>query len=187
MASVEVKIHVPKTIAGWLIGSVSLLVVLVVAVLLLTPRGAFLQIVPWGRTDVAWLPRLNAGLNATSALLLTAAYLFIRRRQVRYHRLCMLFAFGLSALFLVSYVIYHTVVGPTRFTGPDWLWPIYLAILISHIVFAVFVLPLALTTLYRAWRRRFAQHRHIARWTLPIWLYVSTSGVLVYLILYHWN
>lgn len=185
MASVEVKIHVPRTIAGWLIGSVSMLVVLVVAVLLLTPRGAFLQMMPWGRADVAWLPRLNAGLNGGSALLLTAAYLFIRRHQIKYHRFCTLSAFALSAVFLVSYVIYHAVAGPTRFTGPDWLWPIYLAILISHIVFAVFVLPLALTTLYRAWRSRFAEHRHIARWTLPIWLYVSVSGVVIYLILYH--
>ncbi|HEX6384279.1 MAG TPA: DUF420 domain-containing protein [Anaerolineae bacterium] len=188
MASVEVKFDVPKSTAGWLIGSVSLLVVLVVAVLLLTPRGAFLQmIIPWSRADVVWLPRLNAGLNGGSALLLTAAYLFIRRHQIKYHRFCTLSAFALSAVFLVSYVIYHAVAGPTRFTGPDWLWPIYLAILISHIVFAVFVLPLALTTLHRGWRSRLAQHRRIARWTLPMWLYVSASGVLVYLMLYHWN
>jgi len=180
LLSARVHLHLPKTRAGWVIGGASLLVVLAVAILLLAPRG-----VSPSRLDVSALPRLNAGLNGASAILLSAAYLFIRRRQVRRHRWCMLSAFGLSALFLVSYVIYHATAGSTRFAGPDWLRPIYFTILISHVVLAALVLPLALTTLYRAWRGRFVQHRRIARWTLPIWLYVSVSGVAVYLMLYH--
>ena len=184
MTSVQAETPLLKARAAWIIGGVSLLVVLVVIVLLLAPQGMFLQAVPLRRSDVAWLPGLNAGLNAATALLLTAAYIFIRRRQVKYHRFYMLSAFALSALFLVSYVVYHAIAGPTRFTGPGWIRPIYLAILISHVILATVVLPLALTTLYWAWQGTFRQHRRIARWTLPIWLYVSGSGVLVYLLLY---
>jgi len=174
------RAHLPKTRAGWLIGGASLLVVLAVAILLWAPRGT-----PASRPDLSALPRLNAALNGTSALLLSAAYVFIRRRQVRRHRLCMLSAFSLSVLFLVSYVIYHALAGSTRFAGPDWIRPIYFTILTSHIALAALVLPLALTTLYRAWQGTLVKHRRIARWTLPIWLYVSASGVVVYLMLYH--
>ena len=175
--------HLPKTRAGWLIGGLSLLVVSLVAVLLLAPRGTSAS-----RMEVSALPKLNALLNGASAILLSAAYLFIRWRQVRWHRLCMLSAFGLSALFLTSYAVYHAVAGSTRFAGPDAIKPIYFALLASHIVCAALILPLALTTLYRAWHGTFVQHRRIARWTLPIWLYVSVSGVLVYFMLYHfWN
>jgi putative membrane protein len=173
--------------AGWTIGGLSLLVALVVAGLLLIPPGQFLQILPWQRADVVWLPHLNAGLNGTNVILLTAAYRFIRRRQVRRHRFCMLAAFGLSAFFLVSYVVYHAVAGATQFSGAGWSRSLYLAILVSHIVLAILVLPLVLTTLYRAWQGTFAQHRRLARWTLPIWLYVSGSGVVVYWLLYQWN
>jgi len=180
MLSARVKLRIPKMRAGWVIGGVSLLVVLVVAILLLAPRGASPR-----RLDLSALPRLNAGLNAASAVLLSAAYLFIRRRQVKRHRVCMLSAFSSSVLFLVSYVIYHAIAGSMRFAGPDWIRPIYFAILTSHIVLAALVLPLALTTLYRAWQGRFVRHRRIARWTFPIWLYVSVSGVVVYLMLYH--
>jgi putative membrane protein len=164
-----------------LIAGVSLLIVLVVAVLLLLPR----DVSPNG-LDVSALPLLNASLNGTSAVLLVVGYLFIRRRQVERHRFCMLSAFSLSALFLVSYVIHHAVTGSTSFTGQGWIRPLYFTILISHIILATLVLPLALTTLYRAWQGTFAQHRQIARWTLPIWLYVSVSGVVVYVMLYHW-
>jgi len=174
------RAHLPKTRAGWLIGGASLLVVSAVAILLWAPRGT-----PSSRPDLSALPRLNAALNGTSALLLSAAYLFIRRRQVRRHRLCMLSAFSLSVLFMVSYVIYHALAGSTRFAGPDWIRPIYFTILTSHIALAALVLPLALTTLYRAWQGTLVKHRRIARWTLPIWLYVSASGVVVYLMLYH--
>jgi putative membrane protein len=119
----------PKTPAGWVIGLVSLLVLVIVAALLLIPR----EVSP-GQLDVSALPLLNAGLNGTSGILLAAGYVFIRRRQVERHRFCMLSAFGLSALFLVSYVVYHAVAGSTSFTGQGWIRPVYFAILISHII-----------------------------------------------------
>jgi putative membrane protein len=185
--SQKLSISLPAHVAGRLIGLVSLLVVLLVTLLLLAPPAAFLEVNGLSRASVAWLPRFNAALNASNALLLTAAYLFIRNHQIKYHRFCMLSAFALSALFLLSYVIYHAIAGSTSFSGPPSIRPIYLAILISHIVLAITVLPLVLTTLHRAWQGRYMQHRRIARWTLPIWLYVSVSGVLVYLSLYFWN
>jgi putative membrane protein len=178
--SIRIHFPKPKTRASWLIGGASLLVALVVAVLLLAPRATLA-----GRPDVSGLPRLNAVLNAASALALVSGYIFIRRRRTKLHRVCMLAAFGLSALFLFSYVVYHAVAGATRFTGPDSIRPIYFAVLVSHITLAVLVLPLALTTLVRAWHGTFVPHRRIARWTLPVWLYVSMSGVAVYLMLYH--
>lgn len=173
-------IQLPKTIAGWIIGLISGLVLLIVAALLLIPRE-----VPPGQLDVSILPLVNAALNGASAILLVTGYLFIRRRQMEYHRACMLGAFGLSTLFLISYIIYHAYAGSTSFTGQGWIRPVYFTILTSHIALAMLVVPLALTTLYRAWRQSFVHHRRIARWTLPIWLYVSISGVLVYLMLYH--
>lgn len=111
-------------------------------------------------------------------------YISIRRRDVTAHKACMIAAFGVSTLFLISYVTYHVHVGSVRFTGTGWIRPVYFTILISHIVLAAAVLPLALVTLYRAARGRFEAHRRIARWTLPIWLYVSVTGVVVYLMLY---
>ncbi|HET7089796.1 MAG TPA: DUF420 domain-containing protein [Anaerolineae bacterium] len=180
MVSIRTHLRVPKTRAGWLMGGISALVVLSVAVLLAAPRGE----TP-GRFDVSALPRLNAALNGASAILLVAAYFFIRHRRVKAHRACMLSAFAVSALFLMSYVIYHIFAGSVPFAGPGWIRPIYFAVLISHMALAALVLPLALTTLYRAWRGRFVRHRQMARWTLPIWLYVSVSGVAVYLMLYH--
>lgn len=175
-------VRLPKITAGWVIGAISLFILLVVAALLLIPRE-----VPSPRLDVSILPLLNASFNGASGIFLVMGYIFIRYRQVERHRFCMLAAFGLSTLFLVSYVIYHTLVGSTQFAGQGWIRPVYFTILISHIILAAFVLPLALTTLYRAWRSAFIQHRQIARWTLPIWLYVSISGVALYLILYHWK
>ena len=136
------------------------------------------------RDNVGWLPRLNAGLNGASLLVLCMGYTFIRRRRVREHRLCMLSALLLSVLFLTSYLIYHSAVGSTPFSGPQWLAPIYYTILISHMVLAALVVPLILTTLYWAWQGTFGQHRRVARWSLPIWIYVSASGVAVYLFLY---
>jgi putative membrane protein len=170
----------PKTRIAWVIAGVSLLVVLIVAMLLALPREIAVNPV-----DVSALPALNALLNAATALLLAAAYWFIRHRQIRRHRFCMLSAFSLSVLFLVCYVIYHALAGSTRFAGPDAIRPLYYFVLFSHVVLAALVLPLALTTLYRGLRSNFVQHRRIARWTLPIWLYVSMSGVLVYVLLYH--
>jgi len=179
MVSTRTHLRIPKTRAGWLIGVISALVVVTVALLLIVPRPA-----SPGWLDVSALPRLNAALNGASAILLVVAYFFIRHRWVKAHRACMLSAFALSVLFLMSYVIYHASVGSVRFAGPGWIRPIYLALLVSHITLAALVLPLALTALYRAWRGRLVQHRRVARWTLPIWLYVSVSGVVIYLMLY---
>lgn len=131
------------------------------------------------------LPTLNALLNTTSAVLLIFGYRFIRRQNIRAHRACMLAAFSISVLFLISYLTYHYHVGSTRFTGQGWIRPIYFTILLSHTVLAALVPFLALLTLFRALQAQFPKHRRIARWTLPIWLYVSVTGVIVYLMLYH--
>jgi len=131
------------------------------------------------------LPTLNATLNGTSAVLLITGYVFIRQKKINAHRACMLTASTLSLLFLVSYVIYHREVGFTRFTGQGWIRIVYFSILIPHTILAVFaVVPLVAITLNRALRRQFDKHRRIARWTLPIWLFVSITGVLIYWMLY---
>jgi putative membrane protein len=132
-----------------------------------------------------YLPGLNAVLNAASAGLLVAGYSFIRRHDVHAHRVCMLAAFGVSVLFLVSYLTYHYRVGTVRFPGTGWVRGVYLTILATHTILAASVPPLAIITLSRAVARRFDRHRRIARWTLPIWLYVSVTGVVVYWMLYH--
>ena len=131
------------------------------------------------------LPTLNAALNATSAALLIAGYGFIRRREIHAHRACMLAAFGVSILFLISYLTYHYQVGTVSFPGTGWLRDVYLTILATHTILAASVPPLAIVTLWRAVAQRFDRHRRIARWTLPIWLYVSITGVVVYWMLYH--
>lgn len=132
------------------------------------------------------LPLLNACLNASSALCLLFGYASIRAQRIPQHRLGMTAALGLSLAFLASYLIYHAKVGTTRFVGPPAARAIYLAILGTHTVLAVAVPFLAAITLNHALRARFDRHRRIARWTLPIWLYVSVTGVLVYLMLYRW-
>lgn len=130
------------------------------------------------------LPALNASLNATTTVLLLTGYAMIRRRWVSLHRACMIAATVTAALFLACYLYYHAHVGSTRFPGQGWIRPVYFAILISHTVLAAAVVPLALTTLIRGLRGQFPKHRQIARWTLPIWLYVSVTGVVIYLLLY---
>jgi uncharacterized membrane protein YozB (DUF420 family) len=130
------------------------------------------------------LPALNAVLNAIAGMLLVVGYLLIRARRPDQHRRVMLAAFATSALFLVSYVIYHAQVGAVRFTREGFIRPVYFALLFTHVVLAAAVLPLALVTLSRGLQGRFARHRKVARWTLPIWLYVSVTGVLVYVLLY---
>ena len=130
------------------------------------------------------LPSLNAVLNGTSAALLIVGYLCIRRKKIAAHRACMVSAFVISTLFLVSYVTLRYYAGMTRFTGQGWIRPTYFTILISHTVLAAGIVPLVLITLWRAVRGRFDKHVRIARWTLPFWLYVSVTGVLVYWILY---
>jgi uncharacterized membrane protein YozB (DUF420 family) len=136
--------------------------------------------------EIADLPTLNAALNAVAGALLVAGYVFIRRRQIPEHRACMIAAFATSALFLVSYLVYHAHIGSKSFEGTGIVRPVYFAILITHIILAAAVVPLALVTLTRAHRGQFARHRRIARWTFPIWLYVSVTGVIVYVMLYQW-
>ena len=133
------------------------------------------------------LPALNATLNATSAVLLTIAWLLIRSGRIEAHRRMMLAAFTTSTLFLISYVIYHAQVGSRPFPGTGVLRTIYFSILIPHVVLAAVVVPLAIVTLTRGLRRLDDRHRRIARWTLPIWLFVSVTGVIVYLMLYQMN
>ena len=130
------------------------------------------------------LPHLNAILNSASAVLLLAGFWCIRRKSVRAHSFFMLAALGTSALFLISYLIYHFHAGSVRFQGVGWIRAVYFTILISHTILAVSVVPLALVTLTQALKTRFDRHRRIAHWTLPIWLYVSVTGVIIYFMLY---
>jgi uncharacterized membrane protein YozB (DUF420 family) len=131
------------------------------------------------------LPTVNAALNATAAILLVVGYVFIRKGRIAQHRACMIAAFIVSTLFLVSYLTYHAQVGSKRFPGTGTIRTVYLSILLTHTVLAALVPFLAIITLWRALAARFDRHVPIARWTLPIWLYVSVTGVLVYLMLYH--
>ncbi len=134
------------------------------------------------------LPHVNAFLNGSSAVLLVAGYLCIRKKLISFHRRCMVAAFATSCLFLVSYLVYHKqvgLVGSVRFQGQGWLRPVYFTILISHTLLAVTVVPLVIITLRRALEEKFDRHRRIAHWTLPLWFYVSVTGVVVYLMLYH--
>ena len=130
------------------------------------------------------LPAVNAALNATSAVLLVTGYAFIRRRRVRAHHWCMLGAFACSALFLVGYLWFHFHAGIVRYRGTGCLRVAYLSILIPHSILAAMIVPLALITLTYAFRERFDRHRRIARWTLPAWLFVSVTGVIVYFMLF---
>lgn len=130
------------------------------------------------------LPALNASLNAACTVFLVLGYAFIRNRKIAYHRFCMIAAFLCSTVFLGCYLWFHFHAGVIRFGGQGWIRPVYLAILITHTTLAVVIVPLILITLSRALRERFDRHRAIARWTLPLWLYVSVTGVIVYWLLY---
>ena len=130
------------------------------------------------------LPTLNAILNSISAVLLVTGFVFIKRKKVAQHRACMLAALAVSAVFLVSYLIHHARVGSVPFKGPAALRPVYYGILIPHVLLAVTVVPLALVTISRGLKGNVAKHKALARVTLPIWLFVSVSGVVVYLMLY---
>ncbi len=137
--------------------------------------------------SISLLPTLNAILNATSGILITIGFVFIRRGRVAAHHTCMIGAVISSTLFLISYVVYHVgfKAGVTRFTGTGWVRPLYFVILVSHTILAVVIVPFVIVTLTRALRGQFLRHRAIARWTFPMWLYVSITGVVVYLMLYH--
>ena len=134
--------------------------------------------------SVTDLPALNATLNGISFVFLVTGYVFIRRGQWQRHRACMIAALVMSALFLTSYVIYHVQVGSVPFRKTGWIRTVYFAVLIPHVILAAAIVPLILITVSRALSRRFDKHRRIARITLPLWLYVSITGVIVYLMLY---
>lgn len=133
----------------------------------------------------AMFPAVDAALNGTSAVLLIVGHRMIKRGRMAAHRALMLSAALTSSLFLVCYLYYHAHVGSVRFQGQGWSRPVYFTILISHTILAAAIVPLVIVTLSRAFRERFDRHRAIARWTYPIWLYVSVTGVLVYVMLYH--
>ena len=134
--------------------------------------------------ELSDLPALNATLNATSAVFLMTGYVMIKRGRDDLHKRCMLAALTASALFLTSYVIYHANIGSRPFQGQGPIRVVYFAILISHVLLAMTILPLALMTTRRGLRAQYDRHVRIARWTLPVWLYVSVTGVVVYLMLY---
>ena len=158
---------------------VSVLVTAAVAFLILGPRPHGVE----SALDVSVLPRVNATLNGVTTVLLVVAFVFIRQRRIEWHRNTMLLAFGTSMLFLISYVIYHWFkAGPKAYEGE--FSEVYFFILISHILLAVAIMPLALLTLFRGWTMDVEKHRKIAKLTLPLWLYVSVTGVVIFCMLY---
>jgi uncharacterized membrane protein YozB (DUF420 family) len=134
--------------------------------------------------EVQDLPTLNAVLNGTSAILLTTGYYFVRRKETRRHRNAMIGALISSSLFLISYLVYHAQIGSRPYQGQGWIRFVYFSILISHTVLAATLVPLVIMTVSRAWKGRFLRHRKIARYTLPVWIYVSITGVVIYSMLY---
>jgi len=134
--------------------------------------------------SISDLPAVNATLNGLSAVLLTSGYVFIRRQNKTAHRNCMIAALVTSTIFLTSYLVYHAQAGRTVFREPQWFRPFYLALLLTHTVLAVAIVPMILVTVIRALRERFDAHRKIARWTWPLWMYVSVTGVVIYWLLY---
>jgi putative membrane protein len=164
-----------RTLA-WVVYSLTAVVCGLVVVLI-----TFRQVLVIEGLDVGPLPAFHAILNGSCAVLLVMGVAFIRRGRVRAHRATMVGAFTLSAVFLISYVIYHSQSPGAHFGGEGWVRPLYFTILISHIALAPVVLPLALYTVVRAFRGEFSRHRRIARWTFPVWLYVAVTGVMVYI------
>ena len=165
--------------ARWGIAALSAFLFIIVAAVFYAVPGRD------GAAHSPLLPTINAALNATAGICLLAGYAMVRRGRREAHRVLMLLSLGFSALFLAVYLLHHARVGSVRFTGPPAWRVVYLALLVPHIVLAAGMVPLALLTVLRAWRGRFAAHRAIARYTLPIWLFVSVSGVVVYVMLYH--
>jgi putative membrane protein len=172
----------PRTARNVILG-LSLFVVAAVAVVLyVVPHPALLAGSSRGPDALA---TVNAALNGTSAVALLIGFAAIKGRRVDIHRACMVTSFVLSSVFLVTYLVHHARVGSVKFQGPDSLRLVYFAVLVPHIILAAGIVPLALTTLYRGLVRDVARHRKIARVTLPLWLYVSVSGVVLYVMLYH--
>lgn len=185
-ANPEVSSRRPSTAAPaessasrWVIGALSVVVLLAVVVVM------FVLPEPGGRDDLGLLPEVNATLNGLAAVFLLLGFVFVRRRRIGEHKACMLVATAVSAAFLVSYLIHHARVGSVPFAGEGTIRVVYFAILIPHVVLAAVMVPMVLTTLYRALTGRFERHRRIARWTWPTWMFVSVSGVAVYVMLYH--
>ena len=164
----------------WVIGVLSVVVFTAVLMVLyaMPVRG------PAPETPGA-LATVNAILNGSAACFLVIGYTFIRGGNIKAHRACMVSAFVLSSIFLVTYLLHHAQVGSVHFQHEGWIRVIYFTVLVPHVALATLIVPLALLTIYRGWTARIALHRKIARWTLPLWLYVSVSGVAVYLMLYH--
>lgn len=156
-----------------------------VAVALAVRSGPTPVLSTTGSAGPSLLARINVVLNASAGLFLLLGYTFVRRRQIPQHRFCMLSAFGLSSAFLVTYLLHHARVGSVPFRGAGWLRQVYYAILLPHVLLAAAIVPLALFTVYRAWTGKLVAHRRIARITLPLWLFVSLSGVVVFLLLYY--
>jgi putative membrane protein len=157
---------------------VSVLALGFIAYILLVRRAG-----PAGEIDLRFLPAVNAGLNSLATAFLVAGWVAIKRRAVRVHKRLMVAAFAASALFLVSYLTYHYVHGDTRYQGEGAIRIVYFAILITHVLLSMAVVPMALSAFYFAWRRQFVRHRRLTRVALPIWLYVSVTGVIIYFML----
>ena len=166
-----------RALQGLVWGLSGLVVVLVVVLV------AFPRLFAVGELDVAALPGFHATLYGVTSLLLLAGFLQVRSGRVRGHQLSMLGAFLLSCVFLVSYVVYHSQAPPAHFGGEGWIRPVYFFILITHVVLAPVILPLALFSILRGLRGELGRHRRVARWTFPLWLYVAVTGVLVYLMM----
>jgi putative membrane protein len=162
-----------------IIYAVSLVICLAVAFLIYFPQTLSIA----GGVNVSSLPTFNAFLNGSVAVLLAVGYVAVRQKRYKTHKTLMVAAFMLSSLFLVSYVVYHSQAPATKFGGEGAVRLLYFAILLTHIPLAALILPLALFTISRSWRGEFAKHKKIARWTLPLWLYVAVSGVVVYLMI----
>ena len=162
--------------ATYIIATLSIVVPIVVAILMLLPDTGAAE-------SVRSLPLFHATLNALTAVALITGFFFIKNGKMINHRFCMISAFVLSSVFLVSYIIYHYNTGHTSFGGEGIIRPIYFTLLISHIILATAILPMALLSMYRGLTNQIIKHRSIAKWTFPIWLYVAISGVLVYLLM----
>jgi putative membrane protein len=172
------KSIIPERYVVPVVGTLSAAIPLVVALLLFMPKTTGSP-----GFDVYLLPKINAFINSTVTILLFLGYLFIRRRMIRWHKAAMLGAFILSSLFLVSYVVYHFFAESTKFGGEGWMRGVYFFVLFSHILLAAVIVPLALFSIVHALSEKYDKHRKIAKITLPIWLYVSTTGVLVYILI----
>jgi putative membrane protein len=172
--------RVESSRARWAIAGLTLVVFLAVAIAL-RPNPSH-GTPPTTPSLLAWV---NVALNAGSGVFLAFGYAFVRSRKIAWHRASMLTAFALSSTFLITYLLHHHQVGSVPFRGPGWLRPFYFAILIPHVLLAAGIVPLALLTVSRAWTGKLVAHRRIARYTLPLWFFVSVSGVLVFTLLYY--